>query len=1305
MPRIDPMKLLVCLSVLLAPNGGIRNAGEVRRLANLMAKFSKKLVSKCIYIQILKCTETELLGQFMQTGGWSLVHMWLVDGIASKNWPLIQELLELLLCCPVDVERLKINSTPRLVKSLSTDSAQERVRVLASKLVEQWLSIVKAPKQLSPLMPSNQSEMQATSNIAGLTNSADGKLLSSGDHNVSALGSLGEQEGFSNGMEDNHNQQNGYIAQNGSKTMDGMQQTEVADIVDGSKKSFHSIGDEQHQLSPVTHKKTSLVLKITTKNGKQVVAKVVKSPSKRKSKRDPLDLNEPDDAEEYEDDYDDDDDDEDQEEVLVNIESDKPSSESASIETSEDKNYDGKDMKKLDVQNGAESSKERNSTSTKDKDRHHHSHREREKDRKGSISSSSRSSTSKSSSSSSSSSKHKSSSSNNSSNSKSSSSSSSRSKDRHGSSSSSSKHKSSSSSSSSSKSSSSKSTSSSSDKHRDHKSSHSSSGSKDSKNLSLSSSSNGSDKNSKLSRKSSKEDGGASNDSGSETGSISSNRSGKSTSATTIPSKKASISIEVRNPENRPKTVKTYNSQFRSHGLIEEAPPPPSRKGLKKPSSSSSTSPGAPTSNGPAIGSTATGTVKRSSPMSTGRDTTAGSPIDKKPKEDFPERPGSIKLIPPKRQHALVESDMFMDALSATLRKDVKKRKRRTSGSENTSTVVAKPGEVGSSSKPDGNPTKATDTESSTATTTAPSTKAASEEPVTDVTPAATTPTSPKVPTIAPMSFYRDTLAEDDDKGGESATTDVDDDKKVQTEEEKGVTEEKKAISDDKEGDDEDDDEGPVLKKSKRIKRKLNDDDEEENAEDGVGVGDKKVKKDPTEGAADSEDDKTELMDAVMNDVEKKIAAEAEESEDNSAKGDDEVPTGKKPPGPGCGPDGPPGVLVIHRRKGPKKQLRWRAAEDLEEVRYFELDVTERCNVTKSFTDMKQMERVDERQKFMLSRKVASEDIMVERTIWRPLVVVDNVPLSPDGNQSLERNVQRQRERGCLQALYFNKHMIPDSPVEPEPADIYQTADPVHIPLEDVTGNPDSVNDFTSVPWPDPKSTPPHESAAFNSPFFPTDLPAGAGFGPGGFPPPFAPGAAATIGPGPWNLGPPTAGGPGPRPGVLAPGMFPLNQPPPGMGGPPLGAPGGGGGSPNILNLPLNIPPNMPPPGMFPGATNFNAPPPEIGLLAGGPDAGGRRGPGDFRNGPPPNQQWVSNNRPFGGGGNNTSRGGFGNRGSGSGGGGNWNNRNNAGGNRNGGGVDRGRIGEEGRGNYRGHWVQNNNRGHNNNRGGGGRKW
>lgn len=90
-----------------------------------MGKYSKKLVSKCIYIQILKCTDTELLGEFMTYGGWALAHSWLSDGIESKNWALVQELLELLLLCPVDVPRLQSNSAPKLVKTLSREEGND----------------------------------------------------------------------------------------------------------------------------------------------------------------------------------------------------------------------------------------------------------------------------------------------------------------------------------------------------------------------------------------------------------------------------------------------------------------------------------------------------------------------------------------------------------------------------------------------------------------------------------------------------------------------------------------------------------------------------------------------------------------------------------------------------------------------------------------------------------------------------------------------------------------------------------------------------------------------------------------------------------------------------------------------------------------------------------------------------------------------------------------------------------------------------------------------------------------------------
>lgn len=109
--------------------------------------------------------------------------------------------------------------------------------------------------------------------------------------------------------------------------------------------------------------------------------------------------------------------------------------------------------------------------------------------------------------------------------------------------------------------------------------------------------------------------------------------------------KKKSISIEVRkDAENRPKTVKTYNSQFRSHGLEGEAPPPPSRKDLKKPATTA-----------PATGLAITTPIpKRSlSPPNTVKES------DKKIKlattTPAVEKPGAIKLIPakPKRKYPI----------------------------------------------------------------------------------------------------------------------------------------------------------------------------------------------------------------------------------------------------------------------------------------------------------------------------------------------------------------------------------------------------------------------------------------------------------------------------------------------------------------------------------------------------------------------------------------------------------------------------------------------------------------------------
>lgn len=117
-----------------------------------------------------------------------------------------------------------------------------------------------------------------------------------------------------------------------------------------------------------------------------------------------------------------------------------------------------------------------------------------------------------------------------------------------------------------------------------------------------------------------------------------------------VPSKKSSISIEVRKSvEDRPKTVKTLNSQFRDHGLGEEIPPPPSRKSLKKPA------PPVLTMLAPKMNlSPSTPSLKRTSPPP--KD--FSSPVEKKMKLDFlvgldpvlekADKPGGIKLIAPR---------------------------------------------------------------------------------------------------------------------------------------------------------------------------------------------------------------------------------------------------------------------------------------------------------------------------------------------------------------------------------------------------------------------------------------------------------------------------------------------------------------------------------------------------------------------------------------------------------------------------------------------------------------------------------
>ncbi|EDW87196.1 serine/threonine-protein phosphatase 1 regulatory subunit 10 [Drosophila yakuba] len=1010
MPRIVPLQLLRCLRVLLDNNGGILSAVEVKRISGLMAKYSKKLVSKCVYVQILKSTKTELLGDFMAVGGWSLVYTWLNDAIRAMNWPLVQEILELLLLSPVDVNRLKINSAPILVKGLCKDGGNEGVRILAKRLVEQWLKIVTENTSMTIQGAAPQIAATTASQVPTSVSGAGSAPVPDSASSSDSTDSAGAPVTYTITSAANSSNSNS-ITIKWKPLLDNPDGGDEADSGTAPK------GSEEEHLekgSSATHSLADASL----------------------GKKSGLD----------------------------------DSSSAAEVKSGED--LDNKKHKSSKSDKSKRSEKEREKDRKKESSTSHRSSSSSHKSSSSSSSSSSKSSSSKSSSSSSSS--HRSSSDKHRDKDKprSSSGSSSSSKDRErssgSSSSSSNKHKSSKSSSSSSSSSSSGSSSS-----KDRKSSSSSS----------SSSRQDKDKDNKLMPPPAVA---AASAAGSSPTASAKESDAQKPRSIPIMSRKASISIEIRRDTEKTGTVKTYQSKFRSHGLTEEAPPPPSRKGLKKPTSSAVAA-------SPAL-MTVPPSLKRPSPPP--RDAAS----DKKAKIDINnvaghvERPGAAKLIAPKKIQTLVETNLFSDALAASIEpKKVVKRKRTS----------------------------------------------------------ATSPTDKDAP-LAPLKFYQDTL-------DESKSEEKSDDSSKENDDARSASPGKDT--------DADDDDIPLKRVKEDIEQKV----QKEKAAAGEG-------------------------------------GEAGNTSDNA----EDLPEEPKKPGPGCGPDGPPGVLMLHRRKGPKKKLTWQPEEKLTQIRYFEVDRSERVNVMKqTFLEMKNMERFSERDALTIARR-GFDDTMEPQMEWRPLIEVDNVPDHPNGNLSKQRQVQMDREATTLRALYFSPDMIPDSAAEAELEPHFAHDIPV-IPMDDLTGNPDAVNDYSTLAWPEPKGYAPSSGVGANNSGsdmgFNDNMMAGLGPGPNLMQNPFDPfmgrmPAPTGMPPGPNMMpnqvpnGPPQIWQNQMGPGGVPPGVPPM------MNGP--GGPGMDMGNMNNMN-------QMPPQNFM--GNQFGSPVPPFG---GGPPPGFNQYPPMMMNGPGP---------------------------------------------------------------------------------------
>ncbi|KAF5402169.1 Serine/threonine-protein phosphatase 1 regulatory subunit 10 [Paragonimus heterotremus] len=131
----------------------------------------------------------------------------------------------------------------------------------------------------------------------------------------------------------------------------------------------------------------------------------------------------------------------------------------------------------------------------------------------------------------------------------------------------------------------------------------------------------------------------------------------------------------------------------------------------------------------------------------------------------------------------------------------------------------------------------------------------------------------------------------------------------------------------------------------------------------------------------------------------------------------------------------------------PKKRVSWAEEDKLQSFFYFELDESERVNVNRvSLDEIRKKDLSLERQMF---RRNAEESIVSSQKWYTPLPL-ERLFLIEPGYKSTERQVQTERERYVLQAIYFSRENIPPTPEEPDPEVIEQSL-PLDIPLEDLT--------------------------------------------------------------------------------------------------------------------------------------------------------------------------------------------------------------------------------------------------------------
>jgi len=144
MTKINPEKLLETLSILLTPKGGIKSEDVVDQLIRLMQKYSKKLVSRTIYVQILKATSEQHLLTFLTQDSWRLLWTWFENAIRTKNWAECGNLIQLFGQCPMMEERFRGNwKMNQILNQIMRFSWEDRTtKNMAIEICGQFMSLM-----------------------------------------------------------------------------------------------------------------------------------------------------------------------------------------------------------------------------------------------------------------------------------------------------------------------------------------------------------------------------------------------------------------------------------------------------------------------------------------------------------------------------------------------------------------------------------------------------------------------------------------------------------------------------------------------------------------------------------------------------------------------------------------------------------------------------------------------------------------------------------------------------------------------------------------------------------------------------------------------------------------------------------------------------------------------------------------------------------------------------------------------------------------------------------------------------------